>query len=83
MPERSFSELIRDSWNTKRFWFNYAAREPLDVDDLFYTYLNIDGAGFESLHSEERAGLELFVQMKMEQLAEYKRDHAKYVQAKG
>jgi hypothetical protein len=59
---------MRESWLTKRFWFNYAARKPFDVDVLFDNFLNEAGAGVESLDEEARAGLEPFVQMKMKQL---------------
>ena len=76
--ERALSGLMRESWDTKQFWFNYAARKPLDVDYLFYTHLNVDGANFKSLNHKERTGLEPFVQMKIEQVAEYKQQHAMY-----
>lgn len=33
--ERSLSSLILESWQTKRFLFNFAARRPIDVDVLF------------------------------------------------
>ena len=29
------SALMRESWANGRFWFTYAARRPVDVDDLF------------------------------------------------
>jgi hypothetical protein len=28
------STMMRDSWKTGRFWFNYAARTSLDIDDI-------------------------------------------------
>lgn len=72
--EKPLSSLMRESWHTKRFWFSYAARKPFDVDVLFQSCLNEAGAGVESLDEEVRAGLEPFVQMKMEQLRAYDRD---------
>jgi hypothetical protein len=65
------SSLMRESWVTNRFWFNYAARKPFDVEVFFDTRLNHDSAGFESLNEETRAGLESFVQIKMKQLKAY------------
>lgn len=69
--KRSLSSLMRESWDTGRFWFDYAARKPFHVDVLFYTYLNEGGAGVELLDDEARAGLEPFIQMKMKQLRTY------------
>ena len=80
---QSLSRLMRESWDTKRFWFDYAVRKPLDIDDLFYRHLNVGGgADAELLDDAELAGLEPFIKVKMEQLAEYKRDRTKYFEAK-
>jgi hypothetical protein len=65
------SKLMRESWDTKRFWFNYAARKPFDVEVFFDKYLNESNAGIGSLGEDERAGLEPFVEMKMKQLRGY------------
>ena len=65
------SRLMRESWDTKRFWFNYAARKPFDVEAFFDKYLNEDNAGIGSLDKHEREGLEPFVKMKMKQLRAY------------
>jgi hypothetical protein len=72
--KRPLSALMRESWSTGRFWFNYAARKPFDVDDIFYAHLNSSGAGIESLNGEETAGLEQFLQVKMKQLEAYKKE---------
>jgi len=63
-----FSKLMRESWDTKRFWFNYAARKPFDVDAFFDKYLNESNAGIGSLDEDAREILEPFVEMKMKQL---------------
>lgn len=63
--EESLSSLMRESWVTKRFWFNYAARKPFDVKPLFDKCLNECGAGVELLDDEASVGLEPFFQMKM------------------
>jgi hypothetical protein len=65
------SKLMRESWDTKRFWFNYAARKPFDIEAFFDKYLNEENAGIGSLDEREREGLEPFVKMKMEQLRAY------------
>lgn len=67
-PEKSLSRVMRDSWETKRFWFNFAARKPFDVEIFFDTYLKDDNAGLETLDEEARAGLDSFVELKMQQL---------------
>lgn len=66
-----FSKLMRESWDTKRFWFNYAARKPFDVEAFFDKYLNESNSGIGSLDEHEREGLEPFVKMKMKQLRAY------------
>ncbi len=72
--EKALSSLMRESWVTKRFWFNYAARKPFDIDDLFDNCLGEGGVGVELLDDTASAGLEPFVKMKMEQLIEYDKD---------
>ncbi|KAF3000081.1 hypothetical protein E8E13_002242 [Curvularia kusanoi] len=65
------SKLMRESWDTKRFWFSYAARKPFDVEVFFDKYLNESKAGIEALDEDAREGLESFVEMKMKQLQAY------------
>ncbi|KAF4448113.1 phosphotransferase enzyme family protein [Fusarium austroafricanum] len=67
----SLSRLMREGWSTKRFWFNYAARKPFDVEDIFNSFLNDDSKGIECLDDETRGALEAFVQTKVEQLKAY------------
>lgn len=74
--KRSLSSLMRESWDTGRFWFDYAARKPFHVDGLFYTHLNEGSAGVESLDDEARAGLEPLIQIKIEQLRAYDKECA-------
>ena len=71
------SKLMRESWETKRFWFNYAARKPFDVEDFYDKYLNERNAGIGSLDGDAREGLEPFVEMKMKQLRAYDDDCSK------
>jgi hypothetical protein len=77
---RPLSSLMRDSWQSGDFWFNFAARKSLDVDAIFYTQLdgaNFGGnAGVDLLDDDVHAGIESFVQMKMEQKQEYDQELA-------
>ena len=68
---QSLSKLMRESWDTKRFWFNYAARKPFDDEVFFDKYLYESNAGIGSLDKDAREGLEPFVEMKMKQLRAY------------
>ncbi|KAG9205164.1 hypothetical protein G6514_008741 [Epicoccum nigrum] len=65
------SRLMRESWDTKRFWFTYAARKPFDVEVFFDEFLNERNAGIGSLDEDAREGLKSFVEMKMKQLRAY------------
>lgn len=69
------SVLMRDAWQTKRFWFNYAIRNPFEVEILCEKYLGEVVLTDEAyLDDETRARMKRFVQKKMEQLEAYNRD---------
>jgi hypothetical protein len=68
------STLMRESWETGRFWFNYAARKSFDVDQVYWAALHESGADAELLGGEARAEMEPFIKMKMEQLKAYKEE---------
>lgn len=70
---------MRESWTTNRFWSNYAARKPFDVEVLFDIRIQEDSAGFESLDEETRTGLEPFVEIKMKQLKAYDDECGKFL----
>lgn len=69
------SSLMRGSWESGDFWFNFAARKSLDVDAIFYTQLdrlNFGGsASIDLLDDGVRAGMESFVEIKMKQKEAY------------
>lgn len=69
------SSLMRESWESGDFWFNFAARRSLDVDAIFYTQLdrlNFGGsAGVDLLDDGVRAGMESLVELKMKQKEAY------------
>ncbi|KAL9131449.1 MAG: hypothetical protein Q9217_000597 [Psora testacea] len=75
------SNLMRNSWQSGDFWFNFAARKSLDVDAIFYTQLDQihfgGNAGVHMLDDEVRAGIESFVQMKMEQKEAYNKQFSR------
>ncbi|RLL93520.1 hypothetical protein CFD26_102861 [Aspergillus turcosus] len=70
----SLSSRMRDSWQTGRFWFDYAARKSFDVDTVYWAALHNDGLGVELLDNKTRAEMESFTQIKMEQLKAYKEE---------
>ena len=73
---QQLSFLMRQSWSTKRFWFDFAVRKHLDIDDLFYAFFNKADSGIDFPNDIELEGLDLFVSVEMHQLAEYKKDTA-------
>ncbi|EEH47042.1 uncharacterized protein PADG_03140 [Paracoccidioides brasiliensis Pb18] len=74
------SKLMRNSWTSGEFWFNFAARKSLDVDAIFYHQLDKIYYGGKAdvnlLDDKLRGDLESFVQMKMEQNAAYEKEYA-------
>jgi hypothetical protein len=73
------SSLMRNSWQSGDFWFNFAARKSLDVDAIFYTQLDRIHFGSNAsvdMLEEARAGMESFVEMKMQQRDAYNRQFA-------
>lgn len=61
--EERLSTLMRESWDSNRFSFNFEGRKMLDVDVHFQERLNKEGTG-----------LEYFLEMKMEQVKAYDED---------
>lgn len=76
--EPRLSTRMRDSWKTGRFWFDYAARTCLDMDDIYWHTLHnqVHGNGVDSLDEVTRAELESLVLMKMGQLEAYEKEWA-------
>lgn len=68
------STRMRDSWTTRRFWFDYGIRKSFDVDAVYWAALHDGSAGIDSLDDEARAEMESMKQMKMEQLKAYKEE---------
>lgn len=72
------STRMRESWESKRFWFNYASRRCLDLDAVYWSALHDpeDGDGMSLLDSDTMNMLPVLVQTKMEQLRAYKAECA-------
>ncbi|KAI3401957.1 hypothetical protein diail_6517 [Diaporthe ilicicola] len=79
------SAYMRESWETGRFWLNYAARRSWAFDTIYWMYLDERFFGERGkdvsteelwktrvhlLNPEERAAMELMVQNKMEESKE-------------
>lgn len=85
-PALPLSAYMRESWETGRFWLDYAARRSWAFDTVYWKYLDdrFFGEGRESggpveerwktrvhlLSPEERAAMELMVRAKMEESKE-------------
>ncbi|KAI1503610.1 kinase-like domain-containing protein [Biscogniauxia marginata] len=69
--EPCLSARMRDSWDTRRFWFNLASRCSFDVDDFYWQALHKTGLGEAMLDSVTLAEKERFLKQKMLQVEEY------------
>ncbi|KAK1765060.1 hypothetical protein QBC33DRAFT_612748 [Phialemonium atrogriseum] len=76
LEEPHLSARMRDSWESGRFWFNYAARKSMDIDAVYWNTLHEDGTEEELLDNETRVEMEAFVKTKMEQLETYREECA-------
>lgn len=65
----SLSERMRESWETKRFWFDYGIRKSFDVDAVYWNALHEEGNVV--LDDELKAQMRSVVDIKMEQLKAY------------
>ncbi|KAJ4348506.1 uncharacterized protein N0V89_009883 [Didymosphaeria variabile] len=63
------SARMRESWKTKRFWFNYGIRKSFDVDAVYWAALHEDGDDVLDEGSKEE--MRKLVDLKMEQLKAY------------
>ena len=68
--EPRLSTRMRDSWDSGRFWFNYASRKSLDIDLIYWEVLRREA-------KLDKGALDGVARMKMEQLAEYKEEMEK------
>lgn len=73
--EPRLSARMRDSWDSGRFWFNYASRKSLNIDLIYWKMLH--RAGKVQLDKGALAEMELVVQKKMQQLAAYEEEKEK------
>jgi hypothetical protein len=71
---RPLSSQMTDSWESGRFWFNFASRCCFDVDEVFWEFLQGEGRGEGMLDEAERADKARFVKHKMEQFEQYRKE---------
>lgn len=75
LEEPRLSSRMHDSWKTKRFWFNLAARKSLDVDSIYWEVLHEDDSDNKSFEKDMKVEMESFIQMKMEQLKAWRTEY--------
>jgi hypothetical protein len=75
LPGPKLSTLMREAWDSGRFWFNIAARKTMDVDVIYWGLLHEQNYGkdatVEDLNQSESSERESFVRFKMEQVGVY------------
>ncbi|CAG7558096.1 unnamed protein product [Fusarium equiseti] len=76
LDQPRLSTRMRDSWESGRFWFDYAARKSFDLDVVYWAVLHDGLSGVELLDAEARKGMGPFIEKKMEQLEAYKEECA-------
>lgn len=78
------SRYMKESWETGRFWLNYAARKSWAFDTIYWKYLEERFFGdrehtpteelwktrLHLLNEDERAAMDTLVRMKMEESSE-------------
>ncbi|KAF2498882.1 phosphotransferase enzyme family protein-like protein [Lophium mytilinum] len=70
------SSRMRDSWQTKRFWFDYGIRKSFDIDAVYWDALDNGDDSLQFLDKETQAQSESVKQIKMEELDAYLKDCA-------
>jgi hypothetical protein len=69
--EPRLSARMRESWDSKRFWFNLASRSSFDVDQIYWEVLYKQGLGEAMLDTATFAGKEEFLKRKKNQFEAY------------
>lgn len=72
--EPPLSARMRESWSSRRFWFDFAARKSFELDAIYWAMLHDGGTGIKLLNKGARAEIEPFVEKKMKQLKAYKEE---------
>ncbi|KAH6880136.1 phosphotransferase enzyme family protein-like protein [Thelonectria olida] len=68
--EKGMAARMRESWDSGRFWFNYAMRTSVDADAVYWKAL-VGGTRGEVADEEE---MEEFIGAKMKQFEEYEKE---------
>ena len=71
-PLHRLSVLMRESWSSGRFWFNYAMRTSIDADIVYWKALD-DGTGRGQSDEEAKQ----LIDMKMKQFDAYEKEKEK------
>jgi hypothetical protein len=66
---------MRESWTTKRFWFNYGMKKSFDIDAVYWSALHDDDEDFGT-DEGLRAKLSEVEALKMHELAAYRKEWA-------
>ncbi|KAI1413842.1 kinase-like domain-containing protein [Hypoxylon sp. FL1857] len=69
--ELHLSARMRDSWNSKRFWFNLASQNSFDVDEIYWRVLHKEGLGEAMLDMATLAEKDGFLKRKKKQFETY------------
>ncbi|KAH7348424.1 hypothetical protein BKA65DRAFT_605849 [Rhexocercosporidium sp. MPI-PUGE-AT-0058] len=62
--EPRLSARMRESWDSKRFWFNLVSRSSFDVDQIYWEVLHKEGLGEAMLDTATLARKEEFLERK-------------------
>ena len=73
----SLSEKMRKSWQSGQFWFNWAARRTMDIDEIFWSFINPrTHDGDKMLRWKDPPEMELMIENGLARWQEYYRDAA-------
>lgn len=75
-PAPGLSRLMRESWSSGRFWFDYAARKSFELDAIYWNELHEGIGDIELLEDGAEAEMGSYIEAKMEQLRLYKEECA-------
>jgi aminoglycoside phosphotransferase (APT) family kinase protein len=70
--EPTLSTRMRESWESRRFWFDFGIRKSLDVDDVYWGAFHREGD--DVLDEVQQKDMEEFIEMKMKEVRVYDRE---------
>lgn len=72
LVEPKLSARMRESWESRQFWFDFGIRKTLDIDEVYWGAMYREGD--EVLDEEEQKDLEEFIEQKMKDVREYDKE---------